>query len=72
MTPLQYESMKFIDQHAESRGMPPTLKEIAKHVGSSEPHICRMMKRLEKRGYVQREGGWRSIRVVKMPAAWAV
>ena len=71
MTPLQYESLKFIDQYTESHGKPPTLREIGEHVGSHLSHICVMMKSLEKRGFVLKEGGWRSLRVLKMPASWA-
>lgn len=45
-------------------GKAPTHKEIAKVLGVTSPAVTVMLNNLEKRGAIQRSGGWRSIKLM--------
>ena len=48
--------LEFIGQSIESRGYPPTLREIGEHMGiRSTNGVNDHLKALEKKGYLERE-----------------
>lgn len=48
----------------------PTNGEIAEAFGISEHSASRLISRLRAKGYLQRTGKWRSLRIVPLPEMW--
>src|SRR5947208_12482182 len=56
LTDRQKAVLEFISQSIESRGYPPTLREIGEHMGiRSTNGVNDHLKALEKKGYLERE-----------------
>src|SRR6202012_1660890 len=56
LTDRQRAVLEFISQSIESRGYPPTLREIGEHMGiRSTNGVNDHLKALEKKGYLERE-----------------
>src|SRR3954470_9936435 len=56
LTDRQKEVLEFIQQSIESRGYPPTLREIGEHMGiRSTNGVNDHLKALEKKGYLERQ-----------------
>lgn len=50
------EVLRFIEGHVNQNGYPPSLREIADHIGAKWSHgIERHLQALEKKGYIKRE-----------------
>ena len=65
LTDRQREILLFVGQAIRQRGFPPTFREIAEHCGfRSTQAVSRHLEALEKAGWIQRESGARSIRLV--------
>ncbi|PLX89299.1 MAG: LexA family transcriptional regulator [Desulfuromonas sp.] len=58
LTQRQQQVYDFIVHYVASHGFPPTLQEIARHLGvSGNLGVIRHLAALEKKGYIQREKG---------------
>lgn len=66
LTPRQQQVLSFISKHLNERGYPPTLREIALHLGiSGNAGVISHLEALEKKGYIRRqEGSSRGIALV--------
>jgi repressor LexA len=69
LTPRQQQVLDYIAEHIESHGYPPTLREIAQHLGTSGTvSAIHHLEALERKGYLRRESGSsRSIFLVREP-----
>lgn len=64
LTDRQQDILDFIVEEIKRQGYPPTLREISSRFGiSSTQGVRRHIDALEKKGYIQRESGARSISV---------
>jgi len=56
MTSQQYKVLKFIENHISTKGFPPTMREIALHLGSpfTGGPVCHV-KALIKQGYLTKK-----------------
>jgi repressor LexA len=64
LTDRQQSILDFIVDEIQTRGYPPTLREISKRFGiSSTQGVRRHIDALEKKGYIERDSGARSISV---------
>lgn len=64
LTDRQQSILDFIVEEIQDRGFPPTLREISAQFGiSSTQGVRRHIDALEKKGYISRESGARSISV---------
>ena len=68
LTPRQREVLRFIADHQEKRGVPPTLEEIRDHfqfraIGTVQDHI----RSLVRKGYLRRRRGARRLEVLRDP-----
>ena len=55
--PLGYRGAQVLDllkRSLEKRGVVPSYSEIARHLDMSVSDVCNVMRRLERRGYVER------------------
>lgn len=58
LTPRQQKVLDFITSHLESRGFPPTLRDIAHHLGvNGTLGVMKHLTALEKKGYIRRSAG---------------
>ncbi|GAM09389.1 LexA repressor 1 [Geobacter sp. OR-1] len=58
LTPRQQQVLDFIASRIDDKGLPPTLREIAGHIGTSgNITVLHYLKTLEKKGYLRRESG---------------
>ena len=65
LTPRQREVLEFLKQYISERGYPPTLREIARSLGIKwTKGIERHLQALEKKGYIKRFPGARSIEIL--------
>src|SRR5436189_5916719 len=56
LTDRQKQALDFISRSIDSRGYPPTLREIGEHLGiRSTNGVNDHLKALEKKGYLERE-----------------
>ncbi len=56
LTDRQKKVLAFIERHQSRYGYPPTLREIANHIGAKWSHgIERHLKALEQKGFIERE-----------------
>ncbi len=56
LTERQTRVFRFIESHHQRYGYPPTIREIADHIGAKWSHgIERHLQALEKKGYIKRE-----------------
>ena len=55
LTPKQLEIVKFIRQYVEEREIPPTMQEIADHLGVSRPTVFEHIEALQARGALTRQ-----------------
>jgi len=80
VTPRQQQVLHFITSHLDSQGYPPTLREIASHLGVSGPlPVSKHLAALEKKGYIKRDRVSRGIalttplsRSISLPIAGTV
>ncbi len=70
LTKRQRQVLAFIAGHLDERGYPPTLREIAAHLGTSgNAGVMSHLEALERKGYIRRhEGSSRGITLVPAPA----
>lgn len=70
MTPREDQAFRFIAKHQEERGYPPTLAEIAAHMGlRSKCSVARVLAQLKRAGYLaQVPRRRRGYEVTKQPA----
>jgi repressor LexA len=72
LTPRQRQVLEFIISHLNFNGYPPTLREIAAHLGVSGPlPVSKHLEALEKKGYISRNSVSRGIRLTA-PHVYAV
>jgi repressor LexA len=71
LTPVQEKVFKFLKDHLQEKGFPPTLREIASHFGLQGPKAPqKTLNILERKGYVRKiPGGSRAIEVLRPPPA---
>jgi len=55
LTPKQLEIVKFIRQYVEEHEIPPTMQEIADHLGVSRPTVFEHIEALQARGALTRQ-----------------
>lgn len=56
LTERQAKVLRFIESHARRNGYPPSLREIADHIGAKWSHgVERHLQALERKGYIKRE-----------------
>lgn len=64
LTGRQREALEFIAAAVEERGYPPSVRELCEHMGiSSTRGALRHLEALEKKGYISRRPGARSLRL---------
>jgi len=58
LTPRQQEILSFIAAETSRRGIPPTVREIAAHLGVSSPNgVWQHVKALQDKGFLKKEQG---------------
>lgn len=63
-TARQQQVLDFIQSHIDNDGYPPTIREICAHLGvSGTVSAIRHLDALEKKGYIKRDSGSRSIAI---------
>jgi len=74
LTPRQQQVYAFLSGYIASNGYPPTLQEVAAHLGvSGNLGVLRHLQALERHGLIQRQpGSSRGIRLVAEPPAAAL
>ncbi len=73
LTPLESRILEFVRRHLHRHGRGPTLTEIGAKVGvRSKGTVHRYIRALIDKGYVEREHGWRGIRLATPPATYAL
>lgn len=74
LTPRQQQVYDFIAQHLERSGYPPSLQEIAAHLGiNGNLGVMRHLSALEKKGYIRRIAGRsRGIVLTRRAVAWSL
>ena len=66
LTRMQQTVFHFIENFAEDNGFPPSYSEIAKHFNfSSDGTVRTYLEQLEKKGYIQRLGRARGIKILR-------
>ncbi len=67
LTPRQTKVFAFIQESIEKKGFPPTVREIARHLGLGGPKgIQKHLATLEAKGYIRRQSGLaRAIEVIE-------
>lgn len=62
LTPRQRQVLQFVTSHLDNNGYPPTLREIASHLGvSGTLPVSKHLVALEKKGYLKRDNVSRGI-----------
>jgi repressor LexA len=62
LTPRQRQVLLFITSHVDNHGYPPTLREIATHLGvSGTLPVTKHLEALERKGYIKRDNVSRGI-----------
>lgn len=56
LTDLQRETLEEICRYLDSKGFPPTVKELSDVFGVSEPSVYDRVSQLVRKGYIAREG----------------
>lgn len=69
MTQNRFRMLCFINQYIGEHGRSPTYQEIGTALGFSVPYVWTEVVLLEDDGYVARGRKWRSLQVLRMPAA---
>lgn len=71
LTRRQFEIVRFIGEHLDAHGRPPTLREIGRAVGiASTNGVDEHLKSIERKGYIERASGMaRGIRLRRRAAA---
>ena len=66
LTPRQRKVLDFLIEHVRSRGYPPTIREIANHIGITGPKGAKkFLDILERKGYISRiSKGSRAIEIL--------
>jgi len=65
LTPRQREVLEFLKEYISERGYPPTLREVARELGIKwTKGIEKHLQALEKKGYIKRFPGARSIEIL--------
>lgn len=74
LTERQKKVLAFIEKHRSRYGYPPTMREIADHIGAKWSHgVERHLQALEKKGFIKREAvKSRGIRLAHVDAGVAV
>lgn len=68
LTPLQEKVFHYICTFSNDNGFPPAYSDIAKHFNfSSDGTVRTYLEHLEKKGFIQRMGHARGIRILKQP-----
>ncbi|MDD3120649.1 MAG: S24 family peptidase, partial [Candidatus Gracilibacteria bacterium] len=62
LTPKQEKVLKFISDYKDDKGLSPTIVELQMGLGFKSIHsVTQFLNSLEKKGYVHRGGGFRSL-----------
>ena len=73
LTPLQEKVFQYICQFAQESGFPPSYAEIAQHFNfSSDGTVRTYLEHLEKKGYIQRLGQARGIKILHPTVTTAI
>ncbi len=73
LTPLESRILEFVRRHLDRQDRGPTLTEIGAKVGiQSKGTVHRYVQAMIDKGYVERERGWRGIRLATPPASDAL
>lgn len=64
LTDRQLEIYKFIKDFRKKNGNPPTYNEIAEHFGMKDSGAFDAVKKLEEKGYIQRDRRPRMMKVL--------
>jgi DNA-binding MarR family transcriptional regulator len=59
------ETLRVIERFIEQHGQSPTVDEIAQRRNIHRSAINKQLVVLAERGYIERRGGWRNIRVIR-------
>ena len=66
LTRKQRQMLVYLEKHLDQQGAVPSLRQAAMDLGVSHTAVAQMIKSLEKKGYVQREGHYsREIRLLQ-------
>lgn len=69
MTPRQEQVLRFLRSHLDLQGYPPTLREIACHLGvSGTLPVSKHLDALERKGYLKRDPVSRGISLTTQPS----
>ncbi len=68
LTEKQKKILEFIENFIKLYGYPPSIRDICRDFDISSPRgVAKLLKSLEKKGYIERNGVSRGIRVLKSP-----
>lgn len=57
MTPRRAELLRFIIREQQSKGRPPTRREMCSHLGLSINAVCELVDKLQRHGFIERKDG---------------
>ena len=73
LTERQADVLDFLTQYVSHSGYPPTLREMARHLGIKGIHAVRKhLEALEKKGYLSRGRGARAIEITDLPQSVSI
>lgn len=61
LTERQEQVLQFVTSYIDNNGYPPSQREIADHLGISNPGVMKHLEALEKKGFIRRDSNSRSI-----------
>jgi len=61
LTDRQEQVLQFVTSYIDNSGYPPSQREIAEHLGISNPGVMKHLEALEKKGFIKRDSNSRSI-----------
>lgn len=65
LTERERQALSFIVDMRLQQGWPPTVRELAEHLGVSSPAtVHKLLKQLESKGHIMRGPGARAIRII--------
>lgn len=68
ITPRRAELLRFIIREQQSKGRPPTRREMGAHLGLSINAVCELVDKLQRHGFIERkDGSPRALVVLRWP-----